>query len=215
MSQASASTRQVNDSSDNAVDRGSVHDALAPFDVDAVDAVDADQTETHEATAVRATTSRLRSGLVFIAVVIAALAAVGGWFGFQAYGTVRAERQHARYLEAGKAAAVKLTTIGYTNVDADVKRILDSATGQFSDDFRTRSQPFVNMVKRVQSTTVGTVAEAGLESVEGDKARVLVAVEVKTTLGTGGDQPLHVWRMRIDVQKVGNEPKVSNVEFVP
>lgn len=212
MSQAAAANPQIDDSSDNSVDSTCGHDALARV---GVDPVGADETETHRASAVKATRPGLRSSLVFILLVIAALAAVGGWFGFQAYGTMQLERQHARYLKAGKAAAVKLTTISYTNADADVKRILDSATGQFSDDFRTRSQPFVNMVKRVQSTTVGTVAQAGLESVEGDKARVLVAVEVRTTLGTGGDQPVHVWRMRIEVQQVGDEPKVSNVEFVP
>lgn len=212
MSQAATSNPQINGSTDNSVVGGSGDDTLAQIDADGVDA---DDTESPEATTVKAMTPGLRSSLAFILVVIAALAAVGGWFGFQAYGAVQVQHQHARYLEAGKDAAVKLTTISYTDADAAVRRILDSATGQFSDDFRTRSQPFVAMVKQVQSTTVGTVAQAGLESVDGNKARVLVAVSVKTTLGTGGEQPVHIWRMRIDVQKVGNEPKVSNVEFVP
>jgi Mce-associated membrane protein len=170
--------------------------------------------DSEEATAAGIATPGLRFSLVFVLVVIAALAGVGGWLGLQAYDSLQVREQHARFLEAGKEAAVRLTTISHTNADADVKRILDSATGQFSEDFRTRSQPFVAMVKQVQSTTVGTVADAGLEAVDGDKARVLVAVSVKTTLGVGGAQPMHVWRMRIDVQKVGNETKVSNVEFV-
>lgn len=164
---------------------------------------------------VKAAAPGLRAGLAVVLFVIVALAGIGGWWGFDAYKSVQVQRQHARFLEVGKEAAVKLTTINYTNADADVKRILDSATGRFSDDFRTRSQPFVAMVKKVQSTTVGTVSEAGLESVEGDKARVLVSVSVKTSLGNGGGQPVHVWRMRIELQKVGNDTKVSNVEFVP
>ncbi|MEE6140135.1 mammalian cell entry protein [Mycobacterium sp. 050128] len=153
------------------------------------------------------------SVLIMIA-VIAVIAAVGGWLGFQAYESWQTQRQHVRLLDAGKDAAVKLTTISYADADADVQRILDSATGRFSDDFRTRSQPFVAMVKQIRSTTVGTIAQAGIESVDNDKARILVAVTVKTTLAAGGEQPVRVWRMRIDVQKIGNETKVSNVEFV-
>ncbi|WP_123024367.1 mammalian cell entry protein [Mycolicibacterium stellerae] len=167
-----------------------------------------------ESTPVRVAAPSLRFVFLLMLVALAALVAVGGWLGYQAYGSLQIERQHGRFLDAGKEAAVKLTTISYTDADADVERILDSATGQFADDFRTRSQPFINMVKQVQSTTVGTVAQAGLESVDGDKARILVAVSVKATLGTGGEQPTHVWRMRIDVEKVGNQTKVSNVEFV-
>lgn len=157
----------------------------------------------------------LRIGLIFVLVTIIAVVGLGGWLGYQAYSTMQEQRQDAQFLEAGKQAAVKLTSISYAVADGDVKRILESATGPFAEDFQARSQPFVDMIKRVQSTTAGTVAEAGLESIDGDKARILVAVSVKTTLGTGGEQPTRLWRMRIEVQKIGNETKVSNVEFVP
>lgn len=188
---------------------------LALSDSEAIDAsAHSNAADSEEEIAATMATPGLRSGLVFVLVVIAALSGVGAWLGVQAYDSLQVREQHARFLEAGKEAAVRLTTITHTNADADVKRILDSATGQFADDFRARSRPFVAMVKQVQSTTVGTVADVGLESVDGDKARVLVAVSVQTTLGAGGAQPTHVWRMRIDVQKIGNETKVSNVEFV-
>lgn len=44
---------------------------------------------------------------------------------------------------------------------------------------------------------------------------MLVAVSVKTSnLGAAEQDPRH-WRMRVIVQKVGNDMKVSNVAFVP
>ncbi len=184
-------------------------------DHSAVDAAFGTGPETAETTSERPTTPALRFGLVVILIVISALAALGGWFGFHAYTSMQVQRRESQLLDAGKAAAVNLTTINYTDADADVKRILDSATGHFADDFRTRSRPFIAMVTKVQSATVGTVAQAGLESVEGDKGRVLVAVSVKTTLGSGAEQPARIWRMRIEVQKIDNVIKVSNVEFVP
>jgi Mce-associated membrane protein len=44
---------------------------------------------------------------------------------------------------------------------------------------------------------------------------VLVAVTVKASNAVAADQEQRAWRMRISVQKVGEQVKVSNVEFVP
>ena len=71
------------------------------------------------------------------------------------------------------------------------------------------------MVKQTKSTTVGTVTEAGLESEAAGTAEVLVAVTVKTSNTTAPEQDPRAWRLRIAVQKVGDQAKVSNVEFVP
>ena len=107
-----------------------------------------------------------------------------------------------------------MTTISYTT-DADVQRVLDCSTGGFYDDFQKRAPAFVEVVKQAQSKSEGTVSEAGLDSDQGDKAQVLVAVTVKTTTAGVADAQRRGWRMRIDVQKVGDAAKVFNVEFVP
>jgi Mce-associated membrane protein len=110
---------------------------------------------------------------------------------------------------------VNLTTIDWQHADADVQRILDGATGQFHDDFASRAGPFVDVVKKAKSITVGTVTEAGLESETADTAQALVAVTV-TTSNAGTTQPEpRGWRLRVFVQEVGDQAKVSNVEFVP
>jgi Mce-associated membrane protein len=62
---------------------------------------------------------------------------------------------------------------------------------------------------------VGTITEAGLESETGDTAQALVAVSVQTSNAGGTDQEPRAWRMRIYVQRVGDQVKVSNVGFVP
>jgi Mce-associated membrane protein len=117
--------------------------------------------------------------------------------------------------QVARQAALNLTTIDYQHADADVQRILDSATGQFFDDFSKRSQPFVDVVKQAQSKSVGTVTEAGLESEDHDGARVIVAVAVNTSNAGAPQQQPRAWRMRLTVQSVGGDAKVSNVGFVP
>jgi Mce-associated membrane protein len=153
----------------------------------------------------------LAAGLLFVA----ALGSLVGWLGFRAHETYQRAQQREMFLQAARQGALNLTTISYTEVDADIQRILDSSTGGFYDDFKNRSQPFIEVVKQAQSQSKGTITEAGLESAQADTAQALVAVTVTTTNGGEDDQQPRAWRMRINVQKVGAAAKVSNVEFVP
>jgi Mce-associated membrane protein len=163
----------------------------------------------------RTATSHLTSMTVAGVVFVIVLASLVGWLGVRFHQSQRAEDRHDLFLQVGRQAAINLTTIDYANADHDVQRILDSATGAFHDDFSKRSQPFVDTVTQAQSKSVGTVTEAGVESETDDDAQVLVAVDVKTALAGNADQPPRGWRMRVMVQRVGDQVKVSNVEFVP
>jgi Mce-associated membrane protein len=165
--------------------------------------------------AVASRRGRLRGALAFGLLIVTALGGLAGWMGFRADQSHQREQQRAMFLAAARQGALNLTTISYTEVDADIKRILDSATGAFRDDFQKRSQPFVEVVKKAQSKSAGTITEAGLESMQGDNARALVAVTVTTSDAAAAQQEPRSWRMRIDVQRVGDMAKVSNVEFVP
>jgi Mce-associated membrane protein len=158
---------------------------------------------------------RVRAALMAGLLIVTSLGTLVGWLGFRANESHLRAQQRGVFLAAARQGALNLTTISYTEVDADIKRILDSATGKFHDDFQNRSQPFVEVVKQAQSKSQGTVTEAGLESVHGDTAEALVAVAVTTSNAGAAQQQPRAWRMRISVQKMGEQAKVSNVEFVP
>jgi len=163
---------------------------------------------------VEARRSPLRIAAALGITMCVVMAGLMGWLGFRAYQSHRADEQRKVFLQVGRQAALNLTTIDFQEADSDVQRILDSATGTFHDDFEKRVQPFIDTVKQAQSKSVGTVTEAGLESESDNDAQVLVAVAVKTSnVGVAEQQP-RAWRMRISVQKVGDQAKVSNVEFV-
>ncbi|MDT5107640.1 MAG: Mce-associated rane protein [Mycobacterium sp.] len=159
--------------------------------------------------------SHVRLASIVGLVVVLALGGLVGWLGFRAYQSHQVDTQRKVFLQVGRQGALNLTTIDFQHVGDDVKRILDSATGTFYDDFQQRAQPFTEVVKQVKSKSVGTVTEAGLESESENEAQVLVAVAVNTTVEGQPNQQPRAWRMRILVQKVGEDTKVSNVEFVP
>ena len=155
-----------------------------------------------------------RATLLGLAVVVA-LAGLVGWFGLRVNHAHQAQAQRNLYLQVAKQGALNLTTIDWQHADADVRRILDGATGEFHDDFAKRSQPFIDVLRQAKSTTVGKITEAGLESETPDSAQALVAVSVQTSNAGATDQEPRAWRMRIYVQRVGDQVKVSNVGFVP
>ncbi len=177
---------------------------------------DAESSEDREAVAaVNRPRSGLRLALAFGIAATLTLGALAGWLGYRAYQGHEAAKQRELFLQIARQGAVNLTTVSYTEAEADVQRILDSSTGTLYDDFLKRSQPFIEVLKQAQSTSTGTVTSAGLESVNGDEAQVLVTVQVKSSNAGAPEQAPRAWRMRMSVRKIGDGAKVSNVAFVP
>jgi Mce-associated membrane protein len=156
----------------------------------------------------------VRRAMLLGAAFVVSLSVLVGWLGFRAYQAHQEQALQSQLLQAARQGALNLTTIDWQHAEGDMQRILDGATGQFRDEFASRSQPFIDAVKQAKSTSVGTITEAGLESEESGHARVLVAVAVKTSTAGAPEQDPRAWRMRITVQKDGDQAKVSNVEFV-
>ncbi|KUI06690.1 Mce protein [Mycolicibacterium acapulense] len=183
--------------------------------VEDYDAADAAEDEAEPAPP-KAPMSHVRLATIVGLVVVVALAALAGWLGYRAYESRQAEDLRNLFLQVGRQGALNLTTISHEHAEQDVQRVLDSSTGTFYDDFQARAQPFIEVVKQAQSKSEGEVAEAGIESLNDNEAKVLVAVTVNTTNAGAPEQAPRSWRMRISVQKTGeDEAKISNVEFVP
>jgi Mce-associated membrane protein len=199
-------------------DHDEAADAVEADEIGADDEVDDGEVDEEEPQSVEARNRRRLSNagwaLVASAIIVAMLAGLAGWFGYRGYQKHEAQTLRELFVQTARQGALNLTTINYTEAEADVQRVLDSATGAFRDDFAKRSQPFVEVVKAARSQSEGTITEAGLESQRGDSAEVLVAVAVKSRTAVGEQAPRE-WRMRIQVQAVGDGAKVSNVVFVP
>lgn len=149
-----------------------------------------------------------------VAVGLAALVALTGWLGWRDVQLRRSEEVRADMLRAARDGVVALTTIDHQAVDADVRRILDASTGGFRDEFDQRAESFKEAARKAQSKSVGTVTEAGVESVEGDQGTVLVAMTVMTSNRGVPEQQPKAWRTRVTVVKDDGEFKVAEVEFV-
>lgn len=204
---------------DDAAPEGELGEEAVTADVDS-DAVEATDAQTEDGPAdddkapAKVAMSHVRLAMILGVVGVVALAGLCGWLGFRAYLSHQAADERNMFLQVGRQAALNLTTIDFEHADEDVQRVLDSSTGTFYDDFNARAQPFKEVVKQAKSKSVGTIAEAGVETETEDGADVLVAVTVRTSNAGAAEQEPRAWRMRITVQKVDDGAKVANVRFV-
>lgn len=150
-----------------------------------------------------------------VIVAVAVLLVFTGWLGWRDVEVRRAEQQRDAMVQAGRAGLLALTTIDHQRVDDDVQRILDASTGEFHDDFAARAESFKDAARTAQSISVGTVTEAGIESVNGDRGSVLVALTVMTSNRGAPEKQPKAWRTRVTVTKDSGTFKVESVEFVP
>lgn len=169
--------------------------------------------ELHDAAGVQPP-SRRRRFLALGAGAVALLVGVNAWAGWRDVQARRADEVREQMVAAGRAGALALTNIDHNDVDRDVQRILDASTGAFLDDFAGRAEPFKAAARKAQSTSVGTVREAGLEAVDGDSGRVLVALTVMTSNRGEPEKQPKSWRTRVTVTKVDGSFKVAAVEFL-
>lgn len=156
-----------------------------------------------------------RLALLVMALTLTALAALIGWGGLRIHHTRQSADQQAQILQAARQEALNLTTIADTTAEADMKRILDLSSGTFYDQIQQRSKDFVALVKQTQTKSSGVLADAAIETEQDYQAKVLVAVNVKTSTLGASEELARSWRMRLTVQQNSGAVKISDVEFVP
>lgn len=186
----------------------------SPDAVESTDAEEAEEAREDGTPEVNEPLSRVALGARVGFAVVVVLAVLTGWLGYRAYQSYGVEQQREAFLQAGRQAATALTNVSWETADADVQRVLDSASGTFFDDFQKRAESYLEVVKQVQSKSEGAITSSALESVDDNTAKVLVSVTVKSTNAGVPEQAPQFWRMRLTVEENAGQAKVSDVEFI-
>lgn len=119
-------------------------------------------------------------------------------------------------VDAAKSAVNELISPSSEDSAGSVDRIAASATGSWLSDFKATEQQFADAIEQSATESVGDVIEAGIESRNDDGgATVLVAAVSKVTNASGAKDEPRTWRLRVDVELVAGEYKLSKVEVVP
>jgi Mce-associated membrane protein len=144
-----------------------------------------------------------------------ALLAFSGWTFVQHRKADEQNRMNAEYTAAGRQAVVTLMSLDFNKAQDDVKRIIDNATGDFKKDFENQAQDFIKVAQDSKVVTDVTVTATAVESMDKDKAVVLVAATSRVTNSAGAKAEPRAWRLSVNLQREGGQIKMSKVEFVP
>jgi Mce-associated membrane protein len=145
----------------------------------------------------------------------AALLAFTGWTLYQHRKAEDESRLNAEYAAAGRQSVVTLMSLDFNKAEEDVKRIIDNATGDFKKDFENQAKDFVKVAQDSKVVTDVTVTATAVESMDNDKAVVLVAATSRVTNKAGAKGEPRAWRLSVNLQRENGQIKMSKVEFVP
>ncbi|MGV0716918.1 hypothetical protein ABQE93_16060 [Mycolicibacterium sp. XJ662] len=144
-----------------------------------------------------------------------ALLAASGYMVWQHREASDVQKLEAEYAAAGRQSVVTLMSLDFNNAEADVQRIIDNSTGQFRTDFEAQAKDFVQVAQDSKVVTDVTVNSTAVETMSQDSAVVLVAATSRVTNAAGAQQEPRAWRLSVDLQRDGDQIKMSKVEFVP
>ena len=164
----------------------------------------------------------VRYGRRVARVVAAVLGAAGvlGLLGAGAYivrshRAVEVDRQHAaQYSAAARQGVVNMMAINYNTAQADVQRVLDSATGRFKEDFESTSKDLVKALQDGKIVTDVDVKSVAVQSMTDESAVVLVSAVSHRGDPKAADRDPRTWRAVVTVDRDGDQIKISNLEFV-
>jgi Mce-associated membrane protein len=147
-------------------------------------------------------------------ITICALLGVNGWMLWHHHDVLQKRQHAAAFVAAAKQGVINLISLDFKKAKEDVQRILDSATGEFKDDFARRADDFASVIKDSKAVTEGSVAASAVESIAKDSAVVLVQANERVTNLAGAKDEPRAFRFRVSVVRDGDQLKISKLEFV-
>lgn len=148
-------------------------------------------------------------GLLLVLLAVAAL--IGA---LKLHEASQRDDARAAALAAARQEALNLTSIDGRDVDGDLKRVLDGATGSFANDVKQQSTQIKSVVVENQAVSDVSVVDAALVRCDLQTATALVVISgtLKNKAAPAG-RP-NSYRMQLDLERHGKRWLTSALQFV-
>jgi Mce-associated membrane protein len=162
---------------------------------------------------------RLDIGLFVLALLLACGCVFGGVLAVQQHREDdRAAEEQERYgdvLAAARTEVEAFINIDYRNAQDSIDAVAAGATGDFRKQYDSSTAGVVKVLQREQSVMDGEVLWSGVVDVDSDSATVLAATTgTVANRSTKNQKVARLFRLELDLQKVGDQWLTSNLEFV-
>ena len=150
--------------------------------------------------------------LMCLLVLLAGAALFFGWQVRQEEAEEEAREAAVRY---ASQTAKNLTSVSVDDLDADIEQVLDGATGEFQDDFASRSDNLREVLTTNEVRSEGEVLSVALVRFDEDSATALVVVDALVRNTQNPEGGVNTYRMKLDLERQGDQGLTSTLEFVP
>lgn len=162
---------------------------------------------------------RLDIGLFVLALVLACACVFGGVLAVQQHREdERAQAEQERYgavLAAARDEVEAFINIDYRDAQQSIDAVAAGATGDLADRYDSSTEGVVKLLQHEQSVMDGDVLWAGVVDLDADSATVLAATTgTVSNQSTGNQRVARYFRLKLDLEKVGDTWLTSNLEFV-
>ena len=155
------------------------------------------------------------TGIGVVVLAIVAMLAASGYMTWHHRSVMAEQRRSAEFAAAARQGVVTLMSLDYNHAKDDVKRIIDSTTGEFKKDFESSADDFVKVAESSKVVTKANITATAVQSMDDDSAVVLLAATSTVSNTAGKEQDPRHWRLSVTVTRDGDQIKLSKVEFVP
>ncbi|MFH5228528.1 hypothetical protein [Antrihabitans spumae] len=125
------------------------------------------------------------------------------------------DARRGEFVKTARQVVLNMTSFKKDSASDDVKALLDQSSGEFMQDFGSKSDPLADIVQRLQIDAEGDIIESALESDDGDTATVLVVAGMQFTNAGTTEMQNRTFRLRVTVTDADGRMTASKVEFVP
>jgi Mce-associated membrane protein len=108
----------------------------------------------------------------------------------------------------------QLLTLSKSTATQVLHSLLDGATAGFHDQLEKQAKAFQQTIVKGQVVSQGSIASAGLASMKGDKALVVVAAKATVRNASSRKAGARNYRLTVTVQQVGGHWLVAGLTFV-
>ncbi|MBO2460117.1 hypothetical protein [Actinomadura violacea] len=152
---------------------------------------------------------------IVLGVLVVALAVLTGVYSVRVYHGKDASDQRAKATQSARQMGVNLMTISSSSAQKDIDRIMAGATGDLKNKLGSQAKTLMDTLKQTQAKSTVNQVEAGVVSMDGDSAEVMVSLNGTVTNPKVKDGAPRAYRYLMELSRVGDRWLVANLEVVP
>lgn len=150
-----------------------------------------------------------------LAAVLVAVLVFGTMFGVQVVRGYSDDAAGSAAVAAARQAAGNVTSFSFESAEADLQRLSGTTTPRFDQDFAQDKNAFAATLRDGKVKSSGTPTEAGLVSLDGDTAKVMVAVRASIQTTQLPQPEARDYRMLITMLHQDGKWLADSLEFIP